>query len=354
MFVDEINAAMACISWLQYLNEEKGLEVILGTDPVPMIEMAKEYDVGGPLSYFAEAPLMGTPGLDLSVQYPAWLFENDNPLADSELLGAEGEFLHQYAGIIKEFAPDLLEACFTHLEADTSLGSASRVATFINLPGASSQLLPKLMELRGESGRTEAIEKLLSSVEHTSFLWHVGFMDSREEKPIRLTLYISKPGAEGLELLKETAKTLGCKGFLRYGMRRLEQVNKFGLFSYIMDIDVMPNGTVGDVVGVELLPREEKSFGQQMMMATDAYKEFVALLKKWDLADSRIDCLPNAVWAQNAPDPQQPIYYMKSYISHFKLRWNKGKAMPIKVYLREEPQEKQMSINQVIAIHKNK
>lgn len=353
MFVDEINAAMACISWLQYLNEKKGLEVILGTDPVPMVEMAKAYDIGGPLSYFAEASMMGNPGLDLSVQYPAWLFEKDNPLAGSRLLEAEGEFLHQYTLILKEYASELVESCFTHLEADISLGSASRVATFINLPGASVQLLPKIMELRGESARTEAIMKLLSSVENTSFLWHVGFMDSREEKPIRLTLFISKSGADGIEILRETVKTLGLKSFLRYGMKSLETINELKLFSYILDIDVMPDGTVGDVVGVELLPREEKSFGQQLLMATDEYKAFVAQLKKWKLADSRIDYLQNAVWSQNAPDPYQPLYYMKSYISHFKLRWNKGKAMPIKVYLREEPQEKQRSINQVIEIHRN-
>lgn len=107
-----------------------------------------------------------------------------------------------------------------------------------------------------------------------------------------------------------------------------------GVYRFMVDLDVLQDGSLGDMVGLEFTPFKMMPAEQTMLMREPAYKQTVQLLKEWGVADERLDCLPRCIGAGPAPDKFQEPYYMYSRLSHFKLRWQGEKLLPCKVYLQ--------------------
>lgn len=295
---------------------------------------------------YAEVPLMGTIQIDLSAQYMARDFLERNPLADRGV-AHEGEFFHYYAAELAQRKPALLDTCCLYLEADIQEKEERQVSSFINISGDFVQaLLRPLLMRRGRMRQIAPVRQLLRHMQPDSIPWHIGFMESRQEKPLRLVLIVS----QGLPYIQQVLQCIGIGTIPEDGWQVLQHIDALGIFRYMLDIDVLSDGSIGQTVGIELLPKDAIWPARQVQqMKTAEYTAFCSLLQEAALADGRIDGLREAVFTAGVTAD----VYMYSRISHFKLRWHDRQAMPAKVYVQLRSLKRQRCLNEALGYIKN-
>ena len=334
----------ACRYWLDRLAEEEGADRLLGEDVSTVVDMARIYETGlSPLDFGAEIQLAGKSGIDLSVQYALSDFVLSNPL-QHPLVASAGDFLQSYTRQLTEkgFA-HLIADKYAYLEADTSKGEAGAVAIFLNLSGAAAQeMLPFILQEQQQSERLTAVQDILQSVIAELAPWYFGFMLSREELPLRLSFYVREEA--GLSGMLSALRRLGIEPGA--GAEQLTAVDELPLFTYMLDVDVRPDGSLGDTWGVELVPRAVLPVQQQRMLRGESFAGFTELLVRWGMADDRSDVLPRCFWSGGYRDASSGVYVMYSYLSHLKLRWHDGTPYPAKVYIQLRNIPKQTTINE--------
>ena len=82
---------------------------------------------GQKVDFYVEAPLCGQPQVDLSAQYFAEAFAEDNPLQGLKV-EQEGDFFHFYAKALATSKRELLRHSNLYLEADITDESEPKVA----------------------------------------------------------------------------------------------------------------------------------------------------------------------------------------------------------------------------------
>lgn len=306
----------------------------------PLYALSKER-----LDFYLEAPLMGQTQVDLSAQYFAEAFAKRNPLQGLEV-EQEGDFFHFYAQELAQLKPELLRHCNLYLEADIASEGEPKVASFINLSGDFVQeLLPSVLAYRGRLGQLQPVHALLEKVKEWCEPWHFGFMDSRDIRPLRLVLILK----QGLQDLPKVLEFIDAPPIPREGRELLENIDALGIFKFMLDVDVLADGSLGEIVGVELIPQEAIfPATQQQLVATPAFARLRELLEEARIADQRMEGLVNTITAA----PISADIYIYSRISHFKLRWQAGEALPAKVYLQMRPVKRQSCINEALGYAK--
>ncbi len=291
---------------------------------------------------YAEVPLKGNVQIDLSAQYLAKDFVEANLLAGRSV-AKEGEFFHYYAQELARCKPSLPAVCSLYLEADIDEKYAGQVASFINLSGDFVRtLLGPVLQYWGRQPQIVPVQHLLQTMQSECMPWHIGFMESRQEKPLRLVLILK----QGLTGLQPMLKRIGMPPLPGEGWQLLQRIDALNLFHYMLDIDVLPDGSIGDIVGIELLPKKEAVLPaqQEQLVTTAEYTFFCKILQDAALADRRIEGLAEAIFATCVHE----TIYIYSRISHVKLRWQAGKAMPAKVYVQLRGVPKQGCLNEAL------
>lgn len=276
---------------------------------------------------YAEAVLDGIPQVDLSGQYRADAFLDGNPLAE-RATAKEGDFFHSYVKALALKNPKLPHISSVYLEADIREHMSPSLSSFVNLAGDRVwDLLPQLLGARGKTGISETVLSFLHHIEPWGGLWHLGFMDSRAEKPLRLVLLLH----HGVSDIAEILHTGGREPLTKEAEKLLKEIEALGLFDYMLDLDIEADGHVGPVIGVELLPLGDVwPKVQQRWMQEEPYQIFQELLQKNGLADERIAAVKSSVLTEKLPDR----VWLYARLSHFKLRCQEGKGMPAKVYMQ--------------------
>ena len=306
----------------------------------PLYALSKER-----LDFYLEAPLMGQTQVDLSAQYFAEAFAKRNPLQGLEV-EQEGDFFHFYAQELAQLKSELLRHCNLYLEADIASEGEPKVASFINLSGDFVQeLLPSVLAYRGRLGQLQPVHVLLEKIKEWCEPWHFGFMESRDIRPLRLVLILK----QGLQDLPKVLECIDAPPIPREGRELLENIDALGIFKFMLDLDVLEEGSLGEIVGVELIPQEAIfPATQQQLVATPAFARLRELLEETRIADQRMEGLVNTIFAA----PISADTYIYSRISHFKLRWQAGEALPAKVYLQMRPVKRQSCINEALGYAK--
>ena len=306
----------------------------------PLYALSKER-----LDFYLEAPLMGQTQVDLSAQYFAEAFAEGNPLQGLEV-EQEGDFFHFYAQELAQLKSELLRHCNLYLEADIASEGEPKVASFINLSGDFVQeLLPSVLAYRGRLGQLQPVRALLEKIKEWCEPWHFGFMESRDIRPLRLVLILK----QGLQGLPKVLECIDASPIPREGRELLEKIDALGIFKFMLDVDVLADGSLGETVGVELIPQEAIfPVTQQQLVATPAFARLRELLEEACVADQRMEGLVNTIIAA----PISADTYIYSRISHFKLRWQAGEALPAKVYLQMRPVKRQGCINEALGYAK--
>ena len=300
---------------------------------------------GQKVDFYVEIPLCGQPQVDLSAQYFAEAFAKGNPMQRLDV-EQEGAFFHFYAQELAQLKPELLRHCNLYLEADITDEGEPKVASFINLSGDFvEELLPSVLAYRGRLKQLQPVRALLEKVKEWCEPWHFGFMDSRDIRPLRLVLILK----QGLQDLPKVLECIDAPLIPREGRELLENIDALGIFKFMLDLDVLEEGSLGEIVGVELIPQEAIfPATQQQLVATPAFARLCELLEETRIADQRMEGLVNTIIAA----PISADTYIYSRISHFKLRWQAGEALPAKVYLQMRPVKRQSCINEALGYAK--
>ena len=297
------------------------------------------------VDFYMEAPLLGRTQVDLSAQYFAEAFAEGNPLQGWPV-AQEGDLFHFYAKELATCKRQLLQHCNLYLEADITAEGSPQVASFINLSGDFVQeLLPSVLAYRGRLGQLQPVHVLLEKIKEWCEPWHFGFMESRDIRPLRLVLILK----QGLQDLPKVLDCIDAPPIPREGRELLEKIDALGIFKFMLDLDVLEEGSLGEIVGVELIPQEAIfPATQQQLVATPAFARLRELLEEARIADQRMEGLVNTIIAA----PISADTYIYSRISHFKLRWQAGEALPAKVYLQMRPVKRQSCINEALGYAK--
>lgn len=314
-----------------------------GTE-VKLMNQAPLYALGQErVDFYLEAPLLGRTQVDLSAQYFAEAFAEGNPLQGLPV-AQEGAFFHFYAKELAQLKSTLLRHCNLYLEADVASEGEPKVASFINLSGDFVQeLLPSVLAYRGRLKQLAPLRTLLDKVSEWCDPWHFGFMESREEKSLRLVLLVK----QGLMNLQKALASIGTSKLPQEGWELLAKIDELQIFDYILDLDVLADGSLGDTIGVELILKKAVfPASQRELVQGPQFARLCELLQGAKLADQRVEALPNSIIA--APMPTGADVYIYSRISHFKLRWQQGKALPAKVYVQLRPVRRQSCLNEAL------
>ena len=293
------------------------------------------------VDFYMEAPLLGRTQVDLSAQYFAEAFAEGNPLQGLPV-AQEGDFFHFYAKELATCKRQLLQHCNLYLETDITAEGSPQVASFINLSGDIVQgLLPSVLDYRGRLGQLQPVHALLEKVKEWCEPWHFGFMESRDIRPLRLVLILK----QGLQDLPKVLECIDAPPIPREGRELLENIDALGIFKFMLDLDVLEDGSLGDTIGVELIFMDAIYPAiQQALVKSEGFARLCKLLQGARVADQRMEGLPNTIMA--APVDTRADTYIYSRISHFKLRWQAGEALPAKVYLQMRPVQRQSCLNE--------
>lgn len=328
--MNQIINAKACLSWLAHLNTEHHAVSILGPLTQRIARAAATYELKkGTIAYGAEAKLLGEPGIDLSVQYYAEDFLQENPLLNP-YARIEGEHFCSYANALQQLLPHVVKRCKLYFEADTFTGTQNAdYAAFYSIAGiAADQLLPQLLKEHHEEAKLPAIEKCRKLAAPDMELWLVGFMNSRQQHPLRLVFIASQSNAASL--LNALAKLFPA---LPADMAtKLQLLDELQLFTFMLNIDIMPDGSLGSSLGIDLVLKTLQPSEQKQIAHSKAFKQFIKLLQDWQIADSRVNDLDKCIQVLQLKDPNL-TYQLYSVYSHFKLTWKQGQLAPAKCYL---------------------
>ena len=352
MGISALQQLEAFAYWRRQILAAPGGQELWGLPEVveaKLMNQAPLYALSGQkLDFYVEIPLCGQPQVDLSAQYFAEGFANANPLRGSAL-AQEGDFFHYYAKELLRLKPQLLRYCNLYLEADIDgsdqlVDENAKVASFINLSGDFvEELLLAVLAYRGRLQQATRVNELLDSLKDYCEPWHFGFMESREERQLRLVLILK----QGLANLEEIIQAIGAPSIPQEGLELLRKIDALGIFKYMLDVDVLRDGSLGNMVGIELIPQNAVfPATQQALVQTDAYAQLCELLQQAGLADARIQNLSKTIMA--TPVDTCVDTYIYSRISHFKLRWQGGEPLPAKVYCQMRPVRKQQCLNEAL------
>lgn len=340
-----VDNARACQAWLNYLEQGRAGSLV-GQINKDLLTTGASYSVQNAyVDYYAEVSLLGRAGIDLSAQYCMADFLQGNLLQES-VLAEQGELFYRYAQLLQKRLPKVLPNCYCFLEKDTATGDKNQTAIFFNMTGKLVyELAAEVMGWLGYEERLQAVVNCLHSVQPELNLWHLGFMLSRPQAPIRLVLISDSLGAEGI--LKALDK-LGKANQVQLMEPLLRTLESLQLFDFILDIDILPDGTLGNTVGLELVLDPITPTRQHMAFATRDWKQALSLLQQKGQADERLLLLEQCLLSSLAPDEEQEPYYMYSRLSHLKLRWQEQEQLPTKAYLHMKARAMQKCINDIM------
>lgn len=321
--------AQACMSWLNYLQKQCGAESLLGKDLQSVAQQVWLYNCAGDmLNFYSEIPLLGTSTMDISCQYLASHFAKYNAFRQHEL-EKQGARFYDYCQKLNSILPDEYREKCMFLEADTSTDRNKQLSVFYQLQNAYvDELLPFLLEQEHYPNMLNQVEAVIKLLYPDAELWQLGFMQGREQKPLRLVMHVNNNGLQGCLTKLKIADYQSI-------VKLIEDLTSSDFFVIdILDLDLYPEIGLGPTIGVELAIKKLYPTVQQQIVQSKAYVNFKELLIKSELADERIHSLEKCIFAGIAPDKYQMPYYMYSGISHFKLQWQDGCALPAKAYLR--------------------
>lgn len=322
----------AYLLWLKYLRSEAGARPLVGSFSEKQLRLAQSLDVyKGRTAFYAEAELLGEPGVDLITAYKAYLFEKDRILVNPALAREEEGFRCFLNEMQAKYTPETWNR-LVYLESDLTSGSIERPSVFVSLNYMMQDIMEAVVVKQGMASCYPALRRCLTAVDPTLKLISLGFMYGRYEPTMRVVLYALelKP-----EAIMDSLKRLGVRGeaFATQIEPYLRAAAELDIFEYIVDLDLAQDGTIKDFVGLELLMKDDTVIKQQHLFQTEAYAKLLQLLQDWHLADARANLIAGCVFAKDVTDPINGAYHVTSGLSHFKLRWKQENILPAKVYL---------------------
>lgn len=169
--------------------------------------------------------------------------------------------------------------------------------------------------------------------------WYTGTFPNRVGSPVRLGVVVSRPTQDGYVSRSQTlADDFASVGICGIDAAMLDFLSEQAAQPYVFDIelDVMDDGSMGDVVGVNLTV-EKSGKSVRDAIATGGLGRALRRAEEAGLADRRWTMLGEATFARLAPSPlggRGGLVACANQLVYVKLRLKQGKAHDVKAYFQ--------------------
>lgn len=324
--------------WLAYIQQPDMLGPIVGRSKQNIMTAVERMSLtGSEEAYFLECPLKGEPGMDFALQYDTKsFFEGGIFKGRSERFNHFFELYARLVGPQKKFS----------LELDTLAGTGTQVAVFLDIQDRAEKVVEKLLAYQGENRRMTAMQKILQAADKLKPKT-LGFIYSRPGMPMRFTFqgdydclldFVQKldAGRQSRAMQKalehnEQLRELQANSPIVQDLRTLKGL---GVFSVSIDVDIMPDGSVGPIYGLELVPKAKTVEEQNKLLSSLEFGSFVSLLEQGLVTDKRLYCIDKGIFQVPLPQESGTQEYLYSRLDSFKLRYKQGKRLPAKIFIQ--------------------
>lgn len=324
--------------WLAYIQQPDMLGSIVGRSKQNIMTAVDRLSLmGSEELYRLECPLKGEAGMDFALQYDTKsFFEGGIFKGRSERFNHFFELYARLVGPQKKFS----------LELDTLAGTGTQVAVFLDIQDRTDKVIEKLLSYQGENRRMPAMQRLLQNVAGLKPKT-LGFIYSRPGMPMRFTF------AGDYDSLLDVVQKLDAGRQSRAMQKALEhseqlrelQANSpivqdlrvlkgLGIFNCALDVDVMPDGSVGPIYGLELTPKASTVEEQTKLLSSQEFGSFVGLLEKGGVSDKRLYCIDKGIFEIPLPQEGCSPESLYSRLASFKIRYKQGKRLPAKIFIQ--------------------
>jgi len=314
-------------TWTKKLQADAPL-LFKGINWGTVMAAARDMTVGGStLSYFLEVPLAGESGLDISFAYSQEDFLGENLFigtANEDL----GRSISDYAMTFFRYGClNVKDSIFA--ERDIFSGKSEKKAVFF--PIYDGNTFDAVKEHIEHQYSMQPLIDLLNKEGVLSEVMQIGIMSSRDECPIRLVSLCPKNNIKYLLSYIERSQNMELPEDFKQACAELGSIKEL---DFTVDIDIYQNGSVGDVVGLELtfdkinLPEEYLA-----ILGSPVVHNFMNIIYRMGMIDDRAREITSVLWRTKYEDKIKGPSVMLSLLSHLKFRWKNGKALPAKIYL---------------------
>lgn len=336
--------------WLDYLQDK--VAALVGTSKDQILESVRRQNLLQREQFYClECPLQGEPSMDFALQYQTKDFLGTRDFTGNNSF-RYARFFNLYGQMV---GPDKK----FYLEFETIKGVGMAAAVFLDIHNVDAErVIQRTLAFQAEARRMPRILEIIEIAKKYELVpSNIGFIYSHLNGPLRLTFAIQlevlllpdryDPYAYfalelGMGKQSETLQKAFAKNPDQFRMfvgntvlmQDLVELSNFDFLDCYLDIDIMPDGSIGDIMGIEVVLGVQSIEGQHEMLHSKEFAEFIFFLQKINVIDERIVCFADCIFYANLPQTLDSQEVLVSMLSHFKLRYKQGKRLPAKVYLQ--------------------
>ncbi len=278
---------------------------------------------------YLECPLFGTPFLDIFLTAVV-----EEPYEESYItspLAEDSEAVVRYIRDAHRKYPEVSGG----FEIDTGSNEPGRAGVLFE-PRSHTELARGFCEAIGEPLYGKLYEEMALRLESSWQPSYFGLFRGREGLPLRIGGYLGQeetaPCAEDPERIVSAFK---AAGFTAYDDRMIGQIRDIMALSPTdveFQFDILPDGATGDIFSLSTFFAIEQPKAVRASFLEGPGAGYMDQLKKWNIADDRWEKSLDIIFAGALPLGDVNISF-SIFPQWIKVRWNKKKLVPAKLYL---------------------
>ena len=295
----------------------------------PVVE--KSLIGGGYPGVYLEIPLLGTPRFDLLLGY--------GEMPPGARFPSGAGFGYQ---VLFDWFSSLPQGhgASCGFSMDTGSGETEKPGVYLQHRKKAGLAAP-FLDAIGEGGRLSSYLKVLDRLPEGMPASYLGLFPGREKTPLRIGGYMGK------SLIAAAAREPGplrdCFdqiGFGAYDGSTLKACGEILSLATHADfqLDILPDGTVGDVFGLSLSFNGVRPRQAAEWMEAGPGRDMMALMERWGLSDDRWKLLPGAALSKGVPveteDGGEALLGLAIRFNYAKVKFKAGTPVSAKFYLR--------------------
>lgn len=244
---------------------------------------------GRPFSQlFLEFPLAGTAGFDLHVINDGEDIRQGGPFP-ADIYGGHGRLFSWFGE--KDRGEDGLDVVY-----DLREGMDTPPMVYLKSRNNEPELIDGFFAHTGAAETAMRFRKKRELLPGGWDVWYTGVHAGRKGKPLRIGSFISdelkERYAKNIGLFEETIAAVGFPKLLSQAMKdKLRELFAFP-FSVDIQLDIMDDGSVGNILGVSLVTGDIGRNALAESFASGAARDAMLLLEEWGVADDRWQHIP--------------------------------------------------------------
>lgn len=278
---------------------------------------------------YLEFPLFGEPFLDIFLTVVA-----EEPYEGSYITSPLAEDSEKIVSFIRDAHRKYREVS-GGFEIDTGSSNPGQAGVLFE-PRSHTELARGFCQAIGEPLYGKLYEEMAGRLAASWQPSYFGLFRGREGLPLRIGGYLGQeeiaPCTKDPERIERAFK---AAHFTAYDDEMLEQIRDIMALSPTdveFQFDIFPDGTTGDIFSLSTFFPIEQPKAVITSFKEGTGRRYMDLLRKWNIADDRWEKSLGAVFAGKFPTGNVDVTF-SAFPQWIKVRWNKKKLVPAKIYL---------------------